>query len=286
MQIITTKKELQRQVEAYKSQGKTIGLVPTMGALHAGHASLVRRAVSENDVCFVSVFVNPTQFNNKEDLALYPRDLQRDAELLNTIGAQYVFAPTPEEMYTAEEMNETFHFDFGGLDKVMEGKMRPGHFNGVVQVVSRLFYLVQPDRAYFGEKDFQQLAIIRFMVERSALAGTFGTLQIVGCPIVREESGLALSSRNERLTDAEKQTALAISHTLMDSLKWAKTQSVKEVEKRVADTINAVEGLEVEYYEIVDKTTLQPTDTFHNAIGCVTVYCGKVRLIDNIQYEA
>ena len=286
MQIITTKKELQRQVEACKSQGKTIGLVPTMGALHAGHASLVRRAVSENDVCFVSVFVNPTQFNNKEDLALYPRDLQRDADLLNTIGAQYVFAPTPEEMYTAEEMNETFHFDFGGLDKVMEGKMRPGHFNGVVQVVSRLFYLVQPDRAYFGEKDFQQLAIIRFMVERSALAGTFGTLQIVGCPIVREESGLALSSRNERLTDAEKQTALAISRTLFESREWAKTQSVKEVEKRVVDTINAVEGLEVEYYEIVDKTTLQPTDTFHNAIGCVTVYCGKVRLIDNIQYEA
>lgn len=286
MQIITTKKELQRQVEACKSQGKTIGLVPTMGALHAGHASLVRRAVSENDVCFVSVFVNPTQFNNKEDLALYPRDLQRDAELLNTIGAQYVFAPTPEEMYTAEEMNETFHFDFGGLDKVMEGKMRPGHFNGVVQVVSRLFYLVQPDRAYFGEKDFQQLAIIRFMVERSELAGTFGTLQIVGCPIVREESGLALSSRNERLTDAEKQTALAISRTLFESREWAKTQSVKEVEKRVADTINAVEGLEVEYYEIVDKTTLLPTDTFHNAIGCVTVYCGKVRLIDNIQYEA
>ncbi|MBQ7698703.1 MAG: pantoate--beta-alanine ligase [Paludibacteraceae bacterium] len=286
MQIITTKKELQRQVEACKSQGKTIGLVPTMGALHAGHASLVRRAVSENDVCFVSVFVNPTQFNNKEDLALYPRDLQRDAELLNTIGAQYVFAPTPEEMYTAEEMNETFHFDFGGLDKVMEGKMRPGHFNGVVQVVSRLFYLVQPDRAYFGEKDFQQLAIIRFMVERSALAGTFGTLQIVGCPIVREESGLALSSRNERLTDAEKQTALAISRTLFESREWAKTQSVKEVKKRVVDTINAVKGLEVEYYEIVDKTTLQPTDTFHNAIGCVTVYCGKVRLIDNIQYEA
>ena len=286
MQIITTKKELQCQVEACKSQGKTIGLVPTMGALHAGHASLVRRAVSENDVCFVSVFVNPTQFNNKEDLALYPRDLQRDAELLNTIGAQYVFAPTPEEMYTAEEMNETFHFDFGGLDKVMEGKMRPGHFNGVVQVVSRLFYLVQPDRAYFGEKDFQQLAIIRFMVERSELAGTFGTLQIVGCPIVREEAVLALSSRNERLTDAEKQTALAISRTLFESREWAKTQSVKEVEKRVVDTINAVEGLEVEYYEIVDKTTLQPTDTFHNAIGCVTVYCGKVRLIDNIQYEA
>lgn len=286
MQIITTKQELQRQVEACKQEGKTIGLVPTMGALHEGHASLVRRAVNENDICVVSVFVNPTQFNNKEDLALYPRDLERDAKLLSSIGAHYVFAPSPEEMYTAEEMNQTFSFDFGGLDKVMEGKMRPGHFNGVVQVVSRLFYLVQPDRAYFGEKDFQQLAIIRFMVERSTLAGTFGNLQIVGCPIVRESTGLALSSRNERLSEAEKQTALAISHTLMESLEWAKTGSVSEVEKRVTDTINAVEGLEVEYYEIVDKTTLQPTDTFHNAIGCVTVYCGKVRLIDNIQYDA
>ncbi len=286
MQIITTKQELQRQVEACKQEGKTIGLVPTMGALHEGHASLVRRAVNENDICVVSVFVNPTQFNNKEDLALYPRDLERDAKLLSSIGAHYVFAPSPEEMYTAEEMNQTFSFDFGGLDKVMEGKMRPGHFNGVVQVVSRLFYLVQPDRAYFGEKDFQQLAIIRFMVERSTLAGTFGNLQIVGCPIVRESTGLALSSRNERLSEAEKQTALAISHTLMESLEWAKTGSVREVEKRVTDTINAVEGLEVEYYEIVDKTTLLPTDTFHNAIGCVTVYCGKVRLIDNIQYDA
>ena len=286
MQIITTKQELQRQLEACKQEGKTIGLVPTMGALHEGHASLVRRAVNENDICVVSVFVNPTQFNNKEDLALYPRDLERDAKLLSSIGAHYVFAPSPEEMYTTEEMNQTFSFDFGGLDKVMEGKMRPGHFNGVVQVVSRLFYLVQPDRAYFGEKDFQQLAIIRFMVERSTLAGTFGNLQIVGCPIVRESTGLALSSRNERLSEAEKQTALAISHTLMESLEWAKTGSVREVEKRVTDTINAVEGLEVEYYEIVDKTTLLPTNTFHNAIGCVTVYCGKVRLIDNIQYDA
>ncbi|MBO7456218.1 MAG: pantoate--beta-alanine ligase, partial [Paludibacteraceae bacterium] len=155
MQIITNKNELQAVIRACKQKGKTIGLVPTMGALHAGHASLVKRAVSENDVCFVSVFVNPTQFNNKEDLAKYPRNIERDAELLSTIGAHFVFAPTPEEMYTAEEMNTTFQFDFAGLDQVMEGKMRPGHFNGVVQVVSRLFYLVQPDKAYFGEKDFQ-----------------------------------------------------------------------------------------------------------------------------------
>lgn len=286
MQIITTKKDLQAAVKACKEAQKTIGLVPTMGALHAGHASLVKRAVADNDVCFVSVFVNPTQFNNKEDLAKYPRNIERDAELLKSIGAQYVFAPTPEEMYSAEEMNTTFSFDFAGLDQVMEGKMRPGHFNGVVQVVSRLFYLVQPDKAYFGEKDFQQLAIIHHMVEHSSLAGTFGSLQIIDCPIVREESGLALSSRNERLSAEEKETALAISKTLFSSLEWAKEANVTvaEVQQRVIDTINAVEGLEVEYYEIVDQTTLLPTDTFDHAIGCITVYCGPVRLIDNIKY--
>ncbi len=286
MQIITTKSALQEAVKACKAAGKTIGLVPTMGALHEGHASLVKRAVKENDVCVVSVFVNPTQFNNKEDLAKYPRNIERDAELLSSIGAHYVFAPTPEEMYSAEEMNSTFEFDFAGLDKVMEGKMRPGHFNGVVQVVSRLFYLVQPDKGYFGEKDFQQLAIIHHMVERSSMAGTFGNLEIIDCPIVREESGLAMSSRNERLSAEEKQTALAISKTLFDSLKWAKEEgaTVADVQQRVIDTINAVEGLEVEYYEIVDQTTLLPTDTFNHAIGCVTVYCGPVRLIDNIKY--
>ena len=286
MQIITTKSALQATIQECKDAGKTIGLVPTMGALHAGHASLVKRSVAENDITVVSVFVNPTQFNNKEDLAKYPRNIDRDAELLSSIGAQYVFAPTPEEMYSAEEMNTTFEFDFAGLDKVMEGKMRPGHFNGVVQVVSRLFYLVRPDKAYFGEKDFQQLAIIHHMVERSSMAGTFGDLQIIDCPIVREASGLALSSRNERLSESEKETALGISKTLFASLQWAKEPgaTVENVQQRVIDTINAIEGLEVEYYEIVDQTTLLPTDTFNHAIGCVTVYCGPVRLIDNIKY--
>ena len=287
MQIITTKADLERCIQACKAKGQTIGLVPTMGALHEGHASLVRKCVSENNITVVSVFVNPTQFNNKEDLAKYPRSLERDAELLDSIGANFVFAPTPEEMYSADEMNNTFRFDFGGLDQVMEGKMRPGHFNGVVQVVSRLFYLVKPDRAYFGEKDFQQLAIIHFMAERSELAGTFGNLQIIGCPIVREQSGLALSSRNERLSADEKQTALAISRTLFESLNWAKQPgaTVANVQQRVIDTINAVPGLEVEYYEIVDQSTLLPTDMFNHAIGCVTVYCGPVRLIDNMKYN-
>ena len=286
MQIITTKQALREIVSACKSSQKTIGFVPTMGALHEGHASLVRRAVAENDLCFVSIFVNPTQFNNKEDLAKYPRNIERDAELLSKIGVNYIFAPTPEEMYSAEEMNKTFQFDFGGLDKVMEGKMRPGHFNGVVQVVSRLFYLIEPDRAYFGEKDYQQLAIIHHMVERSELAGTFGKLQIIGCPIVREKSGLALSSRNERLSQEEKLTAVNISKILFSSLEWAKERhaTVKDVQQRVVEAINAVNGLEVEYYEIVDQTTLLPTDRFDHAIGCVTVYCGPVRLIDNIRY--
>jgi pantoate--beta-alanine ligase len=284
MQVLTTKNEIIRQVEACIRQHKTIGLVPTMGALHEGHAELVRKSVAENDVCVVSVFVNPTQFNNKEDLLKYPRTLQKDVALLTDLGVHFVFAPSSEEIYSQDEMQTQFAFDFNGLDQVMEGKMRPGHFNGVVQIVSKLFELVRPTRAYFGEKDFQQLAIIHHMVERSSLKDNFGDLQIIDCPIVREESGLALSSRNQRLSEEEKTTALNISKTLFSSLEWARVASVAEVEKRVIETINAVDGLEVEYYEIVDKTSLQPTTTFHDAIGCITVYCGPVRLIDNIQY--
>ena len=284
MQIIATKLELMNQMAACVRQGKTIGFVPTMGALHAGHASLVKQACAENVVCVVSVFVNPTQFNNKEDLLKYPRNINKDAELLADLGVDFVFAPTPEEMYSQEEMQQEFAFDFAGLDQVMEGKMRPGHFNGVVQVVSRLFDLVQPTRAYFGEKDFQQLAIIHHMVERSSLSERYTGLKIVDCPIVRENSGLAMSSRNERLSEQERQTAVTISQTLFASLQWAKTASVKEVQQRVIDTINNVDGLEVEYYEIIDKNTLQPTDCWDNAVGCVTVYCGPVRLIDNIRY--
>ena len=284
MQLLTTKQELLRQVNACLQKNMTIGLVPTMGALHEGHATLVRRAVAENTVCVVSVFVNPTQFNNPEDLLKYPRTLDKDVELLTDLGVHFVFAPTPEEMYSENEMKDTFSFDFNGLDQVMEGKMRPGHFNGVVQVVSRLFELVQPTRAYFGEKDFQQLAIIHHMVESSAMKDQFLGLQIIDCPIVREKTGLALSSRNQRLSEEEKKTAINISKTLFSSLEWAKTASVAQVQQRVIDTINAIDGLEVEYYEIVDKTTLQPTSTFDNAIGCITVYCGPVRLIDNIQY--
>lgn len=284
MQLLTTKQELLRQVNACLQKNMTIGLVPTMGALHEGHATLVRRAVAENTVCVVSIFVNPTQFNNPEDLLKYPRTLDKDVELLTDLGVHFVFAPTPEEMYSENEMKDTFSFDFNGLDQVMEGKMRPGHFNGVVQVVSRLFELVQPTRAYFGEKDFQQLAIIHHMVERSSLKNKFQNLKIVDCPIVREKNGLAMSSRNQRLSKEEKILAVEISKALFASIEWAKTENVKQVQQRVIDSINNFNGLEVEYYEIVDKTTLQPTNTFDNAVGCVTVYCGPVRLIDNICY--
>ena len=284
MQIITTKKELQAIVTACKTSGKTIGLVPTMGALHAGHASLVERAVNENNVCFVSVFVNPTQFNNKEDLAKYPRDINRDAELLQRIGADFVFAPTPEEMYTAEEMNSTFAFDFAGLDTMMEGKMRPGHFNGVVQVVSRLFYLVQPDKAYFGEKDWQQIAVVKAMVNSLRLG-----VEIVSCDIVRESDGLAMSSRNTLLTSQERSIAPAIYKVLKDSITFSKSHTVAETHNKVVEDINAVDGLEVEYFEIVDGNTLLPVygwDDSDYIVGCITVYCGNtpIRLIDHIKY--
>ena len=283
MNLFTEKQALRQYVESLKKEGKTIGFVPTMGALHGGHLQLVRRAVSENDACIVSVFVNPTQFNDKGDLERYPRNIEADAALLEKAGCAAAFAPTPEEMYSAEEMNSTFQFDFGGLDTVMEGKYRPGHFNGVVQVVSKLFSLVTPDRAYFGEKDFQQLAIIRRMVRLM----NFG-VEIVGCPIVREESGLALSSRNALLSPEQRTLAVNISAVLKESTQFALETSVQELHDAVIAAINRHEGLEVEYFSIVDGTTLQEISKWDDSdyiVGCITVYCGKIRLIDNIRYK-
>lgn len=280
MKTITKKQDLISEIDSLKATGKSIGFVPTMGALHAGHMSLVNRAVNENDCCVVSVFVNPTQFNNPTDLEKYPRNLQHDEEMLRAAGCSIVFSPSPEEMYNAEEMNSTFEFDFGGLDQVMEGKYRPGHFNGVVQVVSKLFSLVRPDRAYFGEKDFQQLAIIHRMVKLMNFP-----VKIVDCPIVREESGLALSSRNERLNTQQRENAVKISEVLFESHNFVPEKSVNELIRWVIDSINKVEGLEVEYFEIVDAATLQAIDKWNdNCVGCITVYCGDVRLIDNIRY--
>lgn len=280
MEIVHTIKDLQAALAALRAQGKTVGLVPTMGALHAGHASLVKRCVAENDAAVVSVFVNPTQFNDKNDLAKYPRTLDADCRLLEQCGAAFAFAPSVEEMYPEPD---TRQFSYAPLDTVMEGKYRPGHFNGVCQIVCKLFEAVKPDRAYFGEKDFQQLAIIREMVRQLKFP-----LQIVGCPIVREEDGLALSSRNARLSAEERQQALKISQTLFASRDYAKSHTVAETQKFVEDAIEAAPGLRLEYFELVDGNTLQKIANWEDtsyAVGCITVFCGEVRLIDNIKYK-
>ncbi|EXY19583.1 pantoate--beta-alanine ligase [Bacteroides fragilis] len=280
MKVIHTIKDLQAELSVLKAQGKKVGLVPTMGALHAGHASLVKRSVNENEVTVVSVFVNPTQFNDKNDLVKYPRTLDADCKLLEACGATYAFAPSVEEMYPEPD---TRQFSYAPLDTVMEGAFRPGHFNGVCQIVSKLFEAVKPHRAYFGEKDFQQLAIIREMVRQMQF-----DLEIVGCPIVREEDGLALSSRNARLSAEERKNALKISQTLFKSRTFAATHTVGETLKFVEDAIAAVPGLRLEYFEIVDGNTLQKVDNWNQTsyvVGCITVFCGDVRLIDNIKYK-
>ena len=280
MKLIQTIQELRTELDALRKQGKSIGLVPTMGALHEGHASLVKRAVAENDVVVVSDFVNPTQFNDPNDLIKYPRTLDADCALLEKEDAHIVFAPSVEEVYPEPD---TRTFSYAPLDTVMEGKYRPGHFNGVCQIVSKLFMMVEPDKAYFGEKDFQQLAIIREMVKQMEFP-----LQIVGCPIVREKDGLALSSRNARLSEEQRQQALNISKTLFKSLEWAAGHSVEETQQFVEKAIAEAEGLELEYFEIVDGVTLQKISTWEDApyvVGCITVYCGEVRLIDNIKYK-
>ncbi len=282
MIIVNTVSDLRASLASARDGGKLIGLVPTMGALHEGHASLVRRCVAENDVCVVSVFVNPTQFNDKNDLLSYPRDLDADCRLLSDIGAHIVFAPTVEEVYPEPDERR---FSYPPIDTVMEGAKRPGHFNGVCQVVSKLFYFVEPQRAYFGEKDFQQIAVVRAMTADLRLP-----VEIIACPIVREPSGLALSSRNQLLTPQERETATTIARTLVESTLWAKTLSVAEVHDRVVATLDATDGLRTEYFQIVDGDTLQPVSRWtqsHSIVGCITVYCGErpVRLIDNIRYK-
>ena len=271
--------DLQNELFEVRKEGKKIGLVPTMGALHQGHASLVKRSVEDNDVTVVSVFLNPTQFNDKGDLERYPRNLDADCKLLEECHADYVFAPSVKEMYPTPDKR---HFHFPPVTSVMEGAKRPGHFNGVCQVVSRLFYIVRPDRAYFGEKDFQQIAVIREMVRQLGFK-----LEIVPCPIVREADGLAKSSRNVRLTPENRAVAPCIYRLLSESLDFAQSHSVEETIAFVTGGINAHDAMEVEYYQIVDGITMQPitewADTGY-AVGCITVYCGDVRLIDNITY--
>ncbi len=279
MKIVNSIKELRLQLDEDKQKGKKVGLVPTMGALHAGHISLVKRCVAENDVCVVSIFVNPTQFNNPNDLLTYPRTMDEDCQLLESSGCTYVFAPSVEEMYP-EPDNRVF--DFGTVAQVMEGARRPGHFNGVAQIVSKLFYAVKPDVSYFGEKDFQQIAVIRAMVKQLGIP-----VEIVDCPIQRESDGLALSSRNTRLTPEQRQKAPVIARTLKESITFVPEKSVQQVIDYVVSTLNNVPDMSVEYFEIVDGNTLESISNWSDTtypVGCITVYCGEVRLIDNVKY--
>lgn len=282
MKIINTVNELKFVLNNYRAENKTIGLVPTMGALHKGHISLVQRSVEENDVTVVSIFVNPTQFNDKKDLEKYPRTLDADCALLEANNTTIVFAPTVQEVYPEPD---TRTFSYPPTDTVMEGAFRPGHFNGVCQIVSKLFMYVEPDKAYFGEKDFQQIAVIKAMVNDLKFP-----LQICPCPIVREKDGLALSSRNTLLSDEERHIALNISRTLFASLDYAKSRTLEETKTWVINSIDSIEGLRVEYYEIVDGNTLASLNEWTDSdyiVGCITVFCGSipVRLIDNIKYK-
>ena len=280
MLIIHKISELQSQLQTERQKGHTIGLVPTMGALHEGHASLVRRSVSENDVTVVSIFLNPTQFNDKSDLERYPRTLEADCQLLEQCGAQIVFAPSVEEIYPEPD---TRTFSYPPTDSVMEGAMRPGHFNGVCQIVSKLFSYTNPDRGYFGEKDYQQIAVIRRMV-----ADLGFKLEIIPCPVIREESGLARSSRNTLLSADERVLAANIYRVMKESLSLG--GSVQQTHDYVVDTINAIDGLEVQYFSIVDGDTLADVSSWDEAdsiVGCITVFCGSkpIRLIDHIRYK-
>lgn len=279
MEIIRKVELLRRRIEENKQLGHSVGLVPTMGALHAGHISLIDRACKENDIVVVSVFVNPTQFNNSEDLRTYPRTEEADCDKLSNAGVDIAFIPTVEEIYPEPD---TRVFDLGSVAEVMEGAMRPGHFNGVAQIVSKLFSIVRPHRAYFGEKDFQQIAVIRKMVSLENF-----DIDIVDCPIMREADGLAMSSRNVRLSPSQRNIAPAINKTLVASLDFAKSNTVEATKQFVIKEINDQPEMEVEYYEIVDSLTMQPISNWGESnlpVGCITVYCGQVRLIDNIKY--
>lgn len=283
MEIIRTVNHISELCSRAANEGKTIGLVPTMGALHAGHISLIDRARKENDIVVVSVFVNPTQFNNPDDLRTYPRTEEADCEKLKTAGVDYAFIPSVEEIYPQED---TRVFNLGQVAEVMEGAMRPGHFNGVAQIVSRLFAMTSPTRAYFGEKDFQQIAVIRRMAE---LEG-FDAIDIIDCPIKREDDGLAMSSRNVRLTPRQREVAPAIHRILSESTAMPQSLTVTQTIKSVKEKINAYPEMQVEYYQIVNPVTMQPIGNWSEApdgiaVGCITVYLGDVRLIDNIKYN-
>lgn len=279
MELVHTKEALKKAIDRQKKAGKSIGFVPTMGALHQGHLSLVNEAGKQSGYVVVSIFVNPTQFNDTVDLDNYPRDLDGDMALLENTSCELVFAPSAREMYPEED---TRQFDFGKPGEVMEGKHRPGHFNGVAQIVSKLFDAVRPDKAFFGLKDFQQLAIIQNMTAQLGY-----NIEIVPCDIVREPDGLAMSSRNKRLTTEQRKNAALISKTLFEAQKKASDLSIDEIKKWVVSSIDANPHLETEYFDIVDNRTLQSITSWNetvNKTGCIAVYCGDVRLIDNVKF--
>ena len=282
MKIFDNIVDLQNELFYLRKANKKIGLVPTMGALHQGHASLVKQCVADNDITIVSVFLNPTQFNDPKDLERYPRTFEEDCKILNEVGADIVFAPTPKEMYPSPDNR---HFEFPPTSTVMEGAKRPGHFNGVCQVVSRLFYITKPHNAYFGEKDWQQICVIKQLVKYLNL-----DINIIECPIIREESGLAMSSRNALLTSEERAIAANIYRILKESVAKKDSLSVDELQQEVINSINAIDQLEVEYFEIVDGNTLETVHSWNDSpyiVGCITVYCGAtpIRLIDHIKYK-
>lgn len=280
MEVINTISKLRERLAEERKEGRTIGFVPTMGALHEGHASLVRKSVEDNDITVVSIFLNPTQFNDPKDLERYPRTLDADCRLLEQCKADIAFAPTVKEIYPEPD---TRQFSYPPTDAVMEGAMRPGHFNGVCQIVSKLFTYVEPDRAYFGEKDYQQIAVIRRMVDDLGFK-----LQIVPCPVVRQSDGLAMSSRNALLSEEERKTAANIYRVMNESRTLG--LSVQQTHDYVVNAINAIDGLEVQYFSIVDGDTLADVTSWDDApsvVGCITVFCGTkpIRLIDHIRYR-
>jgi pantoate--beta-alanine ligase len=269
-----------QELTAIVRKNKTIGFIPTMGALHQGHLSLVKTAMEQCDFTIVSIFVNPTQFNNREDFRNYPRTQDADTNLLSDAGVNLVFIPSEKEIYPVPN---TRVFDFGDMGKVMEGACRPGHFNGVAQVVTRLFNIVEPTIAFFGEKDFQQLAIIKLLVEQTGLP-----IEIVACPIVREYDGLAMSSRNRLLNNNQRMHAPLIAHTLFKAKEKMGYMEVNDLSKWVKDTIDADPELKTEYAEIVNAKTLQPVKTWDDADDiqlCVAAHAHTIRLIDNIKLK-
>jgi pantoate--beta-alanine ligase len=279
MLVLTTVQEVRDWISDTKGNSCSIGFVPTMGALHQGHIALIEQSVRENNVTVCSIFVNPIQFNNKEDLAKYPRTLNNDLQLLEKANCDMVFVPSVEEMYP-DDVSE--HYHFGALEKVMEGASRPGHFTGVAIVVKRLFNFVQPDRAYFGKKDFQQLILIQKLVKIENLP-----IHVVACPTVREENGLAMSSRNRHLSPEDRTIASKVYHTLMNASQLFPHKGVYEIEQFVLSEIGKEKKIRLEYFDIVDKKTLQKSNKLDNPnglIGCVAFWLGNVRLIDNIEF--